>query len=356
MKKIFTFLVAFLWVLMAWSQNEPIRGTWITNVGSKALLNEENVKAAVSLCKQKGLNTIFMVVWNDGITMYPSKVVEKYIGIKQDTVYKGFDPLKCMVEEGHRQGLKVHAWFEFGFSYAYKDSNAIWYKKYPHWVGRNSKKQRLQKSDFYWWNAMHPEVQSFMLQLVKEVVKKYNVDGVQGDDRLPAMPGEGGYDDYTLALYKKQTGNTAPSDYKEPKWLQWKADQLSLFGKKLYRQVKKLKPGCMVTWSPSIYPWSMENYLQDWPAWVKGGYADYIMPQLYRYDIKAYEKILKELDSQISPQQKKKTFPGILTGLANGYQISDDMLQQIIALNRKYGFEGECLFYFESLHKIKSLY
>jgi uncharacterized lipoprotein YddW (UPF0748 family) len=112
----------------------------------------------------------------------------------------------------------------------------------------------------------------------------------------------------------------------------------------------------MVTWSPSIYPWSMENYLQDWPAWVKGGYADYIMPQLYRYDIKAYEKILKELDSQISPQQKKKTFPGILTGLANGYQISDDMLQQIIALNRKYGFEGECLFYFESLHKIKSLY
>jgi len=356
MKKLEIFFICCWAIISVTAQTTPIKGTWITNVGSDALRTETKVKEAVALCKQKGINTIFMVVWNDGVTMYPSEVVESYIGIKQDTVYNGFDPLKCMIEEGHKNGIKIHAWFEFGFSYSYQDSNSIWYKKYPHWVGRNSKKERLKKNDFYWWNAMHPEVQAFVLKLVKEVVKNYAVDGVQGDDRLPAMPGEGGYDDYTIARYKKQTGKKAPDDYKEPHWLQWKANQLSLFGKKLYTAVKRIKPNCMVTWSPSIYPWSMENYLQDWPAWLKGGYADNILPQLYRYDIKAYEKILKELDSQLTPEQKKKTFPGILTGLANGYQISDELLQQKIALNRKYGFEGECLFYFESLHKIKSLY
>jgi uncharacterized lipoprotein YddW (UPF0748 family) len=78
----------------------------------------------------KGLNNIFVVVWNGGVTMYPSKVVESYIGIQQDTIYKGFDPIACIVKEGHKVGLKVHAWFEFGFSYAYKDSNSVWLQNF----------------------------------------------------------------------------------------------------------------------------------------------------------------------------------------------------------------------------------
>jgi uncharacterized lipoprotein YddW (UPF0748 family) len=76
---------------------EPIRGTWITNVGSTVLLNKENIIEGVAKCKAAGLNHIFVVVWNNGVTMYPSKVVEKYIGIKQDKKYKGFDPIQCFI-------------------------------------------------------------------------------------------------------------------------------------------------------------------------------------------------------------------------------------------------------------------
>lgn len=333
-----------------------IRGTWITNVASDALLSEDNIKATVKLCKQKGLNNIFVVVWNGGVTMYPSKVVESYIGIQQDTIYKGFDPIACIVKEGHKVGLKVHAWFEFGFSYAYKDSNSVWLQKFPHWIGRNVKKEPLQKNSFYWWNAMHPEVQNFINKLVVETITKYKFDGIQGDDRLPAMPAEGGYDDYTLALYKKETGLQAPADCRESKWLQWKANQLNKFGKNLYQLVKKNKPSCTVSWSPSIYPWSKEQYLQDWPTWLNEGYADYILPQCYRYDLKSYENLLKELKKQLKPTQLKKVFPGVLTSLGDGYLIKEDLLQQKIALNRKYGFEGECFFYFEFLKKINHIY
>ena len=35
------------------------------------------------------------------------------------------------------------------------------------------------------------------------------IDGIQGDDRLPAMPSEGGYDDYTLSFSK--VSNTDPN-------------------------------------------------------------------------------------------------------------------------------------------------
>jgi hypothetical protein len=65
-------------------------------------------------------------------------VVENYIGVNQNPVYRGFDPLSSFVSEGHKAGLRVHAWFEFGFSYAYKDSSLNgWLQKYPHWAGKD---------------------------------------------------------------------------------------------------------------------------------------------------------------------------------------------------------------------------
>jgi uncharacterized lipoprotein YddW (UPF0748 family) len=332
----------------------PVRGTWITNVASKVLFSRSNIQQAVRQCKQNGLNHIFVVVWNMGRTMYPSKVTEKYIGIAQAENLKGRDPLQEMIEEAHEAGIKVHAWFEFGFSYTYKDTNTVWLQKYPHWAGRNNKGDLLQKNGFYWWNSIHPEVQSFMTELVTEVVQNYAVDGVQGDDRLPAMPGEGGYDAYTRSLYAQEHNQANPPENpKDSAWLQWKADRLSAFGKSLYAAVKKIKPGCIVSWAPSIYPWSKQEYLQDWPKWLKEGYADLIIPQLYRYDIAAYEKILKELDAQVPADLKHKVFPGILTSLGSGYQSSRDMTNQMIRLNRRYGFKGEVFFYFETLNRLK---
>ena len=338
-------------------QQEPVRGVWVTNVASDALKSKKNIKEAIQLCKKNSINNIYVVVWNNGVTMYPSKVVESYIGIKQSKVYGGRDPIKEIIEEGHKAGIKVHAWFEFGFSYNYGDSNCLWQKKYPTWVGRDVHGNHLQKNKFFWWSAFNKDVQNFMNKLVLEVVQKYNIDGIQGDDRLPAMPSEGGYDDATKILYAAEhLGANTPSNSKDSAWVQWRADKLSNYIQQLYKSVKALKPNCIVSWAPSIYPWSKEQYLQDWPAWLNGGYADYILPQLYRYDLVAYEKILKELSSQVTAQQKKKVFPGILTSLGDGYRIKDDMLKEIIRLNRSYGFEGECLFYFETLRHNKKFY
>ena len=341
------------------AQDPVIRGTWITNVGSDAMRSPKTIKEAVMNCKQKGLTDIFVVVWNRGLTMYPSKVVAKYIGIKQDSTYTGFDPLKLFVKEGHAQGLRVHAWFEFGFSYAYKDSSINnWLIKYPHWAGRDNQGNLLKKNGFFWWNALHPEVQTFMKQLVKEVVSNYEVDGIQGDDRLPAMPAEGGYDSYTKTMYAAEhAGKMPPENPRETEWLNWKTNQVSTFGKSLYDLVKKTKPTCWVTWAPSIYPWSKEQYLQDWPTWLTSGYADYIIPQVYRYQLAAYEQTLKAIDKQVPASLKKKIFPGMLTSLADGYRAGNNMIQSMIDINRKYGYGGEVFFYYETIREtIEKIY
>lgn len=348
-------MIGFCLTALVQSQDLPIRGTWITNVASEVLHSRENIKKAVAQCKTAGLNHLFVVVWNRGLTMYPSKVMEKYIGQRQDSLYAGRDPLKEMLEEAHAQGMKVHAWFEFGFSYAYKDSISPWSERYPEWSGRNSQGNLLQKNGFYWWNALHPGPQRLMSELVMEVVKQYDVDGVQGDDRLPAMPAEGGFDGYTAKLYKKEKGLELPFDnFRDPGFLQWKADKLSQFCKSLYGAVKKERSTCIVSWAPSIFPWSKEQYLQDWPSWLKGGYADFIIPQLYRYKIGDYERILKELSTQVPTNLLKKVYPGILTSLGDGYQASPELMKQMISLNRKYGFEGEIFFYFETFKFLPS--
>ena len=353
MGRLFTVFAGLCFCILTYAQESPVRGTWVTNVASEALNSRENIREVVSKSKAAGLNHLFVVVWNKGLTIYPSKVLKKYIGVKQDDHYPGRDPLQEMIEEAHKEGIKVHAWFEFGFSYGYKDTSSIWFKRYPEWLGRNNKGELLQKNGFYWWNALHPGPQRLMRELVLEVVKQYDIDGVQGDDRLPAMPAEGGFDAYTASLYKKDKNLGLPFDNpKDEAFLHWKADKLSLFCKSLYEAVKRQRSSCLVSWAPSIYPWSKEQYLQDWPTWLKGGYADFVIPQLYRYKLADYEKILKELSTQVSPSLLKKVYPGILTSLGDGYQASPDMMQQMISLNRKYGFEGEVFFYYETLNRM----
>jgi len=338
MGKIIRFISAFVFLCLhnkGVGQISAIKGTWVTNVASSALSSPGAISETVDHCKRNGLTDVFVVVWNRGVTMYPSQVVKKYIGIEQDTAYKGFDPLRLFIENGHKAGLRIHAWFEFGFSYAYQDSSqAQWLKKYPAWAGRDNQGRLLKKNNFFWWNSLHPEVQQFMQELVMEVVKNYAVDGIQGDDRLPAMPAEGGYDDYTLRLYAAENnGKSPPANPREPTWLQWKADRLSAFGKELYHSVKSIKPNCLVSWAPSIYPWSKEQYLQDWPRWLKDGYADLIIPQVYRYKLDAYEQTLKAIESQIPQEMKYKIIPGMLTSLGDGYRATDATLRSMIELN-----------------------
>lgn len=356
-KIILSSLFVFLFnnAINAQNDREIIRGTWITNVASDVLNSKKNIVDAIALCKKNGINNIYVVVWNDGVTIYPSKVLQQCIGIKQAKMYQSRDPLKEIIDAGHHAGIKVHAWFEFGFSYAYNDSNSIWRKKYPDWVGRNNKGQLLQKNNFYWWNAINTAPQNFLKKLVAEVVTNYKVDGIQGDDRMPAMPAEGGYDPFTLQLYAREhSGAMPPQDPKDTAWLQWKTNQISAFGKSIYQMVKAIKPTCIVSWAPSIYPWSKEQYLQEWPTWLKDGYADYIIPQLYRYKIEDYEKILKDLKATVPPEMMDRVFPGILTSLGDDhYQSSRELTDQMIELNRQYGFKGEVFFYFETLNRLK---
>lgn len=361
---VFALIVIGLFVLACGSAKKatpepmkPIRTAWLTNVGSEILTSREKIKEAVQIAKNAGLTHICMVTWNKGYTQYKSPVMEKYFGVAIDPLYGDRDPLQEMIEEAHKENIKVIAWFEFGFSSNYGAGGKHILEKYPHWAARDREGNVLIENGFTWMNSFMPEVQEFISSLVLEVVRNYEVDGVQGDDRLPAAPVRGGYDALTVDLYKKaHNGAAPPQDYADTAWVTWRANLMNDYGRKLYKDIKSIKPHMLVAHAPSIFPWSKEHYLQDWPTWLKEGFTDVVMPQVYRYNFEAYRKTLDAMIEQVGPEYLHKVFPGILTSLADGYQIRDGFLDSCIQYNRSKGIKGEAFFYFEGIRRSPEFY
>lgn len=330
-----------------WDPN-AMRGVWITTTASTALDNNDNIQATVTACKRAGINTIFVVVYNNARTIYPSEVMQKLTGNKQLEKFAGRDPLKEMITAAKAAGLKVYAWFEYGFSSSYSAQGGSIIAAKPKWAALDQNRSLVVKNGFDWLNAFDPEVQQFLIDLFKEVAANYDVDGVQGDDRLPALPSSAGYDDYTVAEYKKENNNAFPTtNIKDPAWLNWRAKRLNAFMKRLYNEIKAVRPSIQVTMSPSPYPWSLEEYLQDWPTWVDSGWVDAVIPQCYRYDINAYNATLQQQKSYYK-STKVPLYPGVLVK-SGTYLATAGYLTQMIQANRNAGFKGEVFFFYEGV-------
>jgi len=339
--------------------NEPVRGVWLTNVASDALYSKENIETAVARCHEYGINTIFVVTWNKAMTMYRSQVMKEFTGFEIDLALDpgntGRDPLQEVIDEARKYGIKVIAWFEFGFSSSYKEDGGMLLQLKPHWASLDAEGGLTTKNGFEWMNALDREVQDFILSLVLEVVNNYEVDGIQGDDRLPAMPSEGGYNPEVIEAYKRDNFGAAPPEYhKDFNWIQWRAEKLNEFMKRLYTEVKLADPDCIVSMSPSIFPWSKEEYLQDWPTWINFGYVDMIVPQVYRKDSLSYARTLAANIEYVLPEKRHLFVPGVLIRV-DGVQPSEELLEFKISQNRRHGLEGEVYFFYEGLYRYEEL-
>lgn len=347
-------LILILVLIGCVKQTDPAswHGVWVTNVDSKVLDSKESIDEAMKFLADNGFNVVMPVVWNDAYTLYPSKVMKNMFEREISPRFAGRDPLKELIEAAHKNGLQVIAWFEYGFSSSYNKNGGVLLEKKPEWAARDIDGNLLKKNNFEWMNAYMPEVQDFILSLIMEVVENYDVDGVQGDDRLPAQPIHGGYSEYTIKLYQSEHGGAfPPDDYRNKDWQKWRGDKLNAFAKRLYDKVKSENRNVLVTWAPSVYPWCYDEYLQDWPAWIKGGYADAVIPQVYRYDTEAYKRTLDGL-SEIKLELENNTpiIPGVLLNVGS-YLMPEDMLKKTIIINREAAYKGEVFFFYEGLRK-----
>ncbi|MBD0265267.1 MAG: glycoside hydrolase family 10 protein, partial [Tolypothrix sp. Co-bin9] len=267
-----------------------LRGVWLTNIDSDVLFERSRLNKALQRLDELNFNTVYPTVWNWGWTLYPSKVAQSVIGRSLDPTpgLQKRDMLKEVVDVGHKKGLTVIPWFEFGFM-APADSQLA--KRHPQWLTNRANGTRIVKEgthDRVWLNPFHPEVQQFIQNLIVEIVRNYNIDGIQFDDHF-GLPSELGYDPYTVALYKKEhNGKAPPTDFKNPEWVSWRANKITNYMKRVFTAIKATKKNCIVSVAPNPQRFSYDFFLADWQKWERMGIIEDLVLQIYRDDLNVF--------------------------------------------------------------------
>lgn len=345
-----------------------MRGVWITNVNSGVLYLPGGIDRSLGQLSQLQFNTVYPVVWNRGFTFYPSDIAREEIGESQEPLlswaHVGGDVLEKITARAHRHKMRVIPWFEYGLIVP---ATSKLVEKHPDWVTRTftgttriSYEDELEANsgssdsifrpgaiEQVWLNPFRPDVQKFLTGLILEVVKNYDIEGIQLDDHF-GLPVQLGYDDWTIALYKlEHKGNFPPANIYDREWMRWRATKLTQFISQIRQEIKKLKPNVKISLSPNSYGFAYRNYLQDWTTWVERKLVDEIVLQVYRDNL---DKFGVEL-SQAAVQYAKKRIP-VSVAILSGTWTRPVKIQQIgeqVKYTRKQKFKGVSFFYWETL-------
>ena len=358
-------VVSFVPPAILSAPQQELRGVWMTNIDSDVLFSRAKLEPALNKLADLNFNTVYPTVWNWGTTLFPSSVAERVIGYKQglypdldltgrkealEAAQGDRDMLLELIEIAHDRGLKVIPWFEFGFM---APSDSALAMRHPDWLtqmsdGALTKDEGAHKR--VWLNPFHPEVQAFIKDLTAELVANYDIDGFQVDDHM-GLPYEYGYDDYTVALYKQEhSGQAPPLDAKDAEWTRWRADKITEYMGELFTTVKSIKPRAVFSVSPNPHVFAYEFYLQDWDTWLRKGYVEELIIQLYRSDLGRFVWEMQQ-DAAAFARDHIPTSVGILSGL-KGRSVPMGRIAEQVQAVRDRNYSGVSFFFYETLWEL----
>ncbi|MCC5639054.1 family 10 glycosylhydrolase [Nostoc sp. CHAB 5844] len=164
-------------------EKKVIKGIYLTRYQATNNADEQTIRERVRYYHSQGINTIIQGVWGNGCTMYKSDVMQQTLGYNSCLNQFQEQWLNWLVDEAHKQGMQVHAYFEKGIKI---DQNSPIFdlavaKK---WIVPGVDKT-YSGIDHYVLDVENPEIATFFKDVLVEFVKKYpNIDAVQWDDYL----------------------------------------------------------------------------------------------------------------------------------------------------------------------------
>ncbi len=268
-----------------------------------------------------------------------------------------YDPLEFAIEEAHKRNIELHAWFN---PYRAKKgtSNGVTsehvFNKHPEWILEVDSDGSTGLSNYYGldgWalkksnttidyilNPGMAEVRKYVLDVIMEVVNKYDIDGVHMDDYFYPYGGITNEDQSTFELEGRGISNIND----------WRRNNINIFLKSINDSINSVKSHVKFGMSPfGIWKNNVPSGIVGMDAystifcdpvtWLNAQYIDYITPQLY-WEFgggQDYGKLLPWW-----AEQAKKNNRHLYSGNAP-YRISDnhnwdaDELPRQIRLNRK---------------------
>jgi uncharacterized lipoprotein YddW (UPF0748 family) len=166
----------------AWDK-KAIRGIYLSRYQVTNNADEQTIRRRVRYYHDQGINTIIHGVWGNGCTMYKSAVMQRTLGYQSCPNLFQDQWLNWMIDEAHKQGMQVHAYFEKGIKID-KNSPIFNLAVSKKWIVPGVDKT-YAGIDHYVLDVEIPEVAIFFKSILAEFVQKYpTIDAVQWDDYL----------------------------------------------------------------------------------------------------------------------------------------------------------------------------
>jgi uncharacterized lipoprotein YddW (UPF0748 family) len=323
------------------------RGAWVATVGNIDWPSQRDLSVAeqkaellaiLDRAAQLKLNAVIFQVRPACDALYASPIEpwsEYLTGTMGKSPQPFYDPLSFAIEEAHKRGLELHAWFN---PYRARHPNA----KSPVSANHISKtKPHLVRryGGYLWLDPAEKEVQDYSLSVVMDVVKRYDVDGIHFDDYFypyPERGPDGNEPDFPDEANWKKSGAAGKLNRGD-----WRRENVNTFVRRVHESVKASKPWVKFgispfgIWRPGHPPQikgfdAYDKLYADARKWLVNGWADYFAPQLY-WSVEAKEQSFPVLLDWWNAQNplKRHIWPGLSTAKVREPWKPEEIARQI---------------------------
>ena len=303
MKKILLLFLAMTiaaGVIAAEPQKREMRAAWVATVYridwptsvNNASAQKAELVAYLDQLKAQNFNAIFFQVRSMCDAMYQSSY-EPWSSYLTGTRGKnpGYDPLQYAVEQCHARGIQCHAWVN-----PYRWSTGSNWNTTQDQALKNAGMLLSYTSGTTTTTILNPglpETRQHIVNVIKEIISNYDVDGVVFDDYF--------YPNGIPTTNKAADYNLWNDSNVDMTFADWRRNNVNMMVADVYNMIQQTKPEVRfgispagvagtastsagqhgVTPCPKGSDWQYNGIFSDPLAWLEQGTIDYISPQLY---------------------------------------------------------------------------
>ncbi|MBQ2847360.1 MAG: family 10 glycosylhydrolase [Clostridia bacterium] len=309
--------------------------------------------------KDLGLNTAFVHLRAFSDAFYQSEIYpySSYIAGKEGATLP-FDPFAVMLESAKKYEISVHGWIN-PFRVSAKNDISLLSNKNPAKAiidSGNTEGEICILSNGIYYNPSCTSNHQRIIDGVREIISKYDIDGIHIDDYFYPSISES-VDKKQYSQYKAEGGTLTLSE--------WRKNSVNAFVSALYSAVKSADPSLVFSISPAAQlDKNLNEYYADCELWIsKSGYADLIIPQIYfgfEHETLAFNSLLKKW-SNLSRASGVKLACGIAaykcstkdkyagTGATEWQNNTDILARQLKAIRNNKNYSGFVIFSYQDL-------
>ncbi|MDD3771899.1 MAG: family 10 glycosylhydrolase [Weeksellaceae bacterium] len=331
--------------------NREFRAAWIASVAninwpSKRGLSVEQQKAEATaildVLKDNNFNAVILQIRPSADALYDSKLEPWSIFLTGETgkaPVPYYDPLEFWISEAHLRGMELHAWLN-----PYRVHHTNGGKVNSHSMANKMPNDVIRlKNGMYWFDPAKKSTQNHVSNVVMDIVKRYDIDGIHFDDYFYPYTSYNGGADFpdqdSWNAYVKSGGKLSKAD--------WRRDNVNQFIQRIYTEIKSEKNWVKFGISPfGIWKSGIPNGITglsqydelyaDAKLWLNEGWIDYFMPQLY-WPIDAPRQSFTTLLNWWNSENthKRHLWPGLNTVEIKSANKADEIVRQIKVVRDK---------------------